>query len=80
MAALTVEVEGCRASLLRERPGEEGDVCAVDFSCGTLRERRVEVKVGRVIVEGKGKGEGEGEGEEGRENDGLQNLCSWEGK
>lgn len=50
VAALTVEGEGCRAILLGERPVEEGEVVAVDFSCGNLRERRVETKVGRVIV------------------------------
>ena len=50
VAALTVEDEGCKASLLGESPAEEGEVCAVDFSCGILRERRVETKVGRAIL------------------------------
>lgn len=49
VAALTVEGEGCRASLLGERPEEDGEICAVDFSCGTLRERWFETKAGRAI-------------------------------
>ncbi len=50
VAALTVEGEGCRASLLGESPAEEGEVVAVDFPRGILRERRVETKVGRAIL------------------------------
>lgn len=50
VAALTVEGEGCRASLLGESRAEEGEVVAVDFSCGILRERRVETKVGRAML------------------------------
>lgn len=49
VAALTVDDEGCRASLLGERPAEEGEVGAVAFSCVVLRERRVETNVGRAI-------------------------------
>lgn len=52
VAALTADGEGCRVSLLGgERPEEEGEVSAVRLSCGMLRERLVETKVGRGIVE-----------------------------
>ena len=46
VAALTAEGEGCNAILL----GEE--VVAVGASCGILRERRVEKKVGMTMVDG----------------------------
>lgn len=53
VAALRVDGEGCRASLLGgERPEEEGEVIAVRFSCGILRERLVETKAGRGIIVG----------------------------